>query len=284
MSVTTDPSSKVYGQPNPDFTVGYASFVLGQDSNVLGSTLNFSTLATTASVVGAYSVTPSGLSSTNYAISFHAGTLTVSKAYTTTTLVSNLNPSTYGDLVTFTATVTANSPSTINPASTGSITFKDGSSTNLCLTVAINSYGKATCAINYLDVAGSPHSITAIYSGDSNYKASPASAAVSQVVNPAALSVTTDPSSKVYGQPNPSFAVSYAGFVLSQNSSALGGSLSFSTSATTASVVGAYSVTPSGLSSTNYAISFHDGTLTVSKANTTTALVSSMPRTYDDLV
>src|SRR5439155_1702157 len=112
------------------------------------------------------------------------GTLTVSKAYTTTTLVSSLNPSTYGQSVTFTATVTANSPSTINPSSTGSVTFKDGS-TNLCWAVATDSYGKATCAINSLDAAHSPHSITAIYSGDSNYYASPASTPVSQAVNPA---------------------------------------------------------------------------------------------------
>src|SRR5438105_15303333 len=96
-------------------------------------------------------MTPSGLSSTNYAISFHAGTLTVSKADTTTTLVSNLNPSTYGQSVTFTATATANAPSTINPASTGSVTFNDASTT-LCSAVAIDSGGKATCAINSLDV------------------------------------------------------------------------------------------------------------------------------------
>src|SRR5207237_7169425 len=135
--------------------------------------------------VGAYSVMPSGLSSTNYAISFFAGTLTVSKADTTTTLVSNLNPSTYGQSVTFTATVTANAPSTINPASTGSVTFKDGSTT-LCSAVAIDSGGKATCAINSLHVAGSAHSITAIYSGDSNYKASPASAVIQPANNAAA--------------------------------------------------------------------------------------------------
>src|SRR5207302_3765535 len=121
---------------------------------------------------------------------------------TTTTLVSNLNPSTYGQSVTFTATVTANAPSTINPASTGSVTFKDGSTT-LCSAVAIDSGGKATCAINSLDVAGSPHSITAIYSGDSNYNASPASTASSQAVNQAGTTTTVGSSSNpsVYRQP-----------------------------------------------------------------------------------
>src|SRR5207253_10712198 len=51
--------------------------------------------------------------------------LSVNKADTTTALASNHNPSTYGDVVTFTATVTANAPSTINPSNTGSVTFKD---------------------------------------------------------------------------------------------------------------------------------------------------------------
>src|SRR5207237_9833232 len=88
---------------------------------------------------------------------------------------------------------------TLFPAS---VTFKDGSTT-LCSAVAIDSGGKATCAINSLDVAGSPHSITAIYSGDSNYKASPASTASSQGVNQAGTTTSVGSSSNPsrYGQP-----------------------------------------------------------------------------------
>src|SRR5205807_1396572 len=183
LSITADDKSKVFGQLNPAFTVSYSGFVLVEGPFEFGGTLVFDAGgATTSSPVGNYTITPSGLSSTNYAISFHDGTLTISKAFTTTRLVSSLNPSIYGDLITFTATVTANSPSTINPASTGSVTFMDGSTT-LCSAVAIDAGGKATCAINSLDVAGSPHSITAIYSGDSNYKASPACTASNQGVN-----------------------------------------------------------------------------------------------------
>src|SRR2546429_8590170 len=104
---------------------------------------------------------------------------------------------------------------------------------------------------------------------------------VTQAVNPATLSITADPKFKVYGEPNPAFSVHYLGFVLGESNSALGGSLAFATGATTNSPVGSYSMTPSGLTSANYTITFHDGTLTVSKANTTTTLASSLnPSTY----
>src|SRR5207245_8323634 len=139
------------------------------------------------------SVRPPPLTPSIPSTTLFRSTLTISDACTTATLVSSLNPSIYGDLITFTATVTANSPSTINPASTGSVTFMDGSTT-LCSAVAIDAGGQATCPVN--DLSASSHSVIASYSGASNYSASPASSAISQVINPAALSVTTDPSSK----------------------------------------------------------------------------------------
>src|SRR5205807_4100480 len=75
-------------------------------------------------------------------------------------------------------------PSTIYPSRTRTLNTKFRGATRSAA-VPTDRGGKATCAINSLDVAGSPHSITAIYSGDSNYKASPASTASSQGVNQA---------------------------------------------------------------------------------------------------
>jgi hypothetical protein len=77
-------------------------------------------------------------------------------AATTTTLVSSLDPSVFGQSVTFTATVTGSSP-------TGTITFKDGTTT---LATAPLSGGQATFTTSSL-VPGS-HSITAVYGGDAN--------------------------------------------------------------------------------------------------------------------
>src|SRR2546421_12074414 len=81
---------------------------MSQTSADLGGTLNYDTLADQNSLVGTYSVTPKGLTSSNYAVSFVAGTLTVTAADTNTALSSDKSTgSTYGDSVTWTATVTS---------------------------------------------------------------------------------------------------------------------------------------------------------------------------------
>jgi hypothetical protein len=76
---------------------------------------------------------------------------------TATTLTSSLNPSTYGQSVTFTATVTTTGSGTPS----GTVAFKDGTAT-LC-TSTLSGTAVATCATAAL-TAGS-HSITAVYNG-----------------------------------------------------------------------------------------------------------------------
>ena len=68
------------------------------------------------------------------------------------------------------------------------------------------------------------------------------------------------------GTPFPAFTASYSGFVLEQNESVLDGTLVFSTTANVNSPVGTYPVSASGLTSDNYAITFVNGTLTVTPA------------------
>ena len=65
-------------------------------------------------------------------------------------------------------------------------------------------------------------------------------------VTRAALTITADPSTKVYGQVNPAFTASYAGFTNNDTAAALGGTLGYTTLATASSPVGDYDVTPSG--------------------------------------
>ncbi|MCX5999366.1 MAG: Ig-like domain-containing protein [Chloroflexi bacterium] len=83
-------------------------------------------------------------------------------AVTTATVTSSQNPSTYGNAVTFTATVNATSGT---PA--GTVAFKDGDTT---LGTATLSSGQATYATATLSVGS--HSVTAVYGGDASFASS----------------------------------------------------------------------------------------------------------------
>jgi hypothetical protein len=137
-----------------------------------------------------------------------------------TTLVSSSNPSAYGSPVTFTATVTGS-----GPMPTGTVTFKEGSTT--LGTGPLDSSGAATFVTSSLLVAGSPHSITAVYTGDANFDGS-TSSAVLQTVNKADPSVTAWPTAAaiIYGQ-------TLANSTLSGGSATPVGTFAFTTPSTT---------------------------------------------------
>ena len=98
----------------------------------------------------------------------------VDRATTNTVVVSNLNPSTYGQTVTFTATVSA---AVLGTTPTGTVTFMDGFTV---LGSGNVSNGVATFSTSALSVGS--HGISAVYSGDSNFTAG-TSASLSQIVN-----------------------------------------------------------------------------------------------------
>jgi sugar lactone lactonase YvrE len=95
----------------------------------------------------------------------------------TVVLVSNTNPSAFGNPVAFTATVTSSSTS----APTGAVNFFDGATQ--IGTANLNAGGIAVFTSSTL--AAGTHSITAVYAGD-NFNGSSTSIAVPQLVKPAA--------------------------------------------------------------------------------------------------
>jgi len=99
--------------------------------------------------------------------------LTVDKAPTTTTVVSNHNPLSAGQQVTVTATVSVTGPDSGSPSANDTLTFEDGGNPMTCATgsTAFNS-AAATCLITFTSDADSPHLITAVFAGDPNYSAS----------------------------------------------------------------------------------------------------------------
>ena len=97
---------------------------------------------------------------------------------TTTGVVSSLNPSTFGQSVTFTATVSGGT------SPTGTVQFLDGATSLGTVALAGNTAALTTSAL-----AVGTHPITAVYSGDADDTPS-TSAPVSQVVNAAGPGVT----------------------------------------------------------------------------------------------
>ena len=119
-----------------------------------------------ALVVGSHSVSASYAGDSNFNPSSSTLAQTVNKASTATTVSSSANPSTISQSVTFTATVNVVAPGAGTPA--GSVTFNDGA--NTLSTVPLNSSGMATFTTSTLAV--NSHSITAVYSGDTNFNGS----------------------------------------------------------------------------------------------------------------
>src|SRR5207244_6039959 len=130
---------------------------------------------------------------TNFTTSTSATlTQTVNQASTSTSLSSSTNPSVFGQSVTFTATVSATAPGAGTP--TGTINFKDGASSITGCGAQALAAGSATCSIATLSVGS--HSITAVYSGDTNFTTS-TSATLTQTVNKADTSTVVTSSAPI---------------------------------------------------------------------------------------
>jgi Ca2+-binding RTX toxin-like protein len=140
------------------------------------------TFSTSSLSVATHSITASYQTDGNFATSTSSAvSQTVNQDATTTSLSSSVNPSAYGQSVTFTATVGANSPGSGTP--TGSVNFYDGSTLLGSGTLAVVG-GKDQATYSTATLSAATHSITATYAGDTNFITS-TSSAVSQVVNQA---------------------------------------------------------------------------------------------------
>ena len=262
--ITADDAEKIYGAPLPQFTVAYDKFVLNETSAVLGGALAFASSGSAASSVagGPYTITPSGLTSTNYKITFAQGKLTVTPA----------------PLV-----VTADNASKVYGAPLPQFTVKYETLVNNDTPAQLGgALDFATSASIASSVTGSPYAVTPKGLTSTNYTITFKAGYLT--VTPAPLIITAANAQKVYGDPLPSFSVTYDKFVLQDGPSSLVGTLAFNTSASQSSTVagGPYSIIPSGLTSTNYSISFGSGYLNVTPAPLTVSGVGRQ-KVFDGL-
>jgi hypothetical protein len=166
------------------------------------------------------------------------------------------NPVVYGGTYSCTATVSG--------SATGTVTWPDaiwGNSTTLSSSETTTGPLTATRTGTY--------SGTVTYNGDSNNNA--VSTTVSLTVTKAQVTVTANDASMTYGGAVPSLSASYSGFVNGDNASALSGSPTLTTAATSGSAVGSYPIScdTGSLSAANYSFVCVNGTLTIGAASLT---------------
>ncbi len=244
LTITADDARRRYGAANPSFAGRIDGFLPGDDTSLLDGTLTFATGASAASPVGAYAITPSGLTDPggNYAIAYVPGTLTVDPAPLTVTAIDTTRR--YGG---------------INPAFRARYDgFVLGEDANALA---------GTLRITTPASAGSPVGSYTLTPGgltSGNYAITFAPGTLT--VDPAPLTITAADATRLYGGATPPFRARYDGFVLGEDAGVLAGELRFTTPATAGSSVGRYSVTPDGLTGGNYAITFVPGNLTVHPA------------------
>jgi hypothetical protein len=164
LTVRADNARKVYGQALPALAATGTGFVNGDSMAGLSGTLAFATSATATSAPGTYPVTPSGVSSANYSITFAAGTLTVAKAATSLTLTTTPNPSQNNQVVQLRAVVSAVAPGA--GTATGTVEFREN---GRLLGTATLVNGVATMNKNFKK---GTRPLTAPYAGDANFTGS----------------------------------------------------------------------------------------------------------------
>ncbi|MHB8527459.1 MAG: Ig-like domain repeat protein [Candidatus Acidiferrales bacterium] len=177
-TVTSNPPG---GTPTGTVAFNDGSTVLGTETIASGQ----ASFTTSSLSVGSHSITASYSGDSAFQASAGTLTQTVNPSSTITTVSSSTNPSVLNSSVTLTATVKAAAPGAGTP--TGTISFKDGSTT--LTTVPVNTAGQAIFSTSSL-VVGS-HSITATYSGDSNFNGS-TSAALNQPIQYGPVGTTCD--------------------------------------------------------------------------------------------
>ncbi|WP_461643850.1 MBG domain-containing protein [Labilibaculum euxinus] len=145
LTVTAENKTKEYdGAVFTGFTVTYAGFISGEDETDLSGTLAFTGTASTAINVGTgYVITPGGLTSSNYAITFADGSLDITIA-SQTIIFNPLGTKVYGDAP---FTISATGGISGNPV----VFISSDQNVAVCSGVngeIVNIIGVGTCMIN----------------------------------------------------------------------------------------------------------------------------------------
>ena len=237
LTITANNHTISYGDAPADNGVTCEGFVNSETIAVLEGTLEYAYNYEQYGNVGNYTITPSGLTSTNYNITYHTGTLTVEQKEV------GLN---WSEPTSFPYDGTSHG---LTATATGMV---NGDEIDVTVTGAQISGGNHTATASAL---------TGTKAG--NYKL-PTENTHAFTITPVELSVTANNHTITYGDAPAGNGVTYSGFIGTEDESVLGGTLDYDFSYTQYGDVGnTYTITPKGVASNNYNITFTAGSLTV---------------------
>jgi hypothetical protein len=243
LTITADDKTKTYGQVLPSLTASYSGFVNGDTVSSLSTQPNLSTTATDNSPVGNYTISVGAAASSNYTINFINGTLTVNPALLTITV--NSQSKVYGAPV---PNLTATFYGFVNGDTVSSLDTQPTLATVASIGSPVGTYP-----------------VTVSGASGTNYTMNFVGGTLT--VTPAALTITADNQFAFLGAPLPVLTASYFGFVNGDIAASLTVPPTLTTIATNGSPAGTYPIIVDGAVSTNYAITFVNGALTVFPPN-----------------
>jgi filamentous hemagglutinin family protein len=243
LAVTYSGVNRVY-DGSTAATVTTSDNRLGADDILINRTANFSDKnAATGKTVNVAGVSLSGTDAGNYTVA-STGSATANITARGLAVTANDTTKTYGNM---------DPTLTLNVSGAGLV----GGDT---LTSVVSGALKRVPGEN---VASSPYAINqGTLATNANYSVSIFTPG-RFTITPRALTVTADNAKKFTGDALPAFAANFAGLAVADSPASLNGTLRFSTSATVLAGPGAYSITPSGQSSSNYSIAYVSGVLSI---------------------
>ena len=235
-------ASRLYGDGNPQFSSEYSGFVNNEDATVVTSNGSYTTTATEKSDVGTYAIKQSGATAQNYVFDYEDGTLTVNKA--PLTMTANDKTMTYGSSI---PVFDISSEGLKNNETQPAWVTKPALSSTVTPTSNAGTY-----PITISNASAKNYDLT-IHNG-------------TLTIGKAELTAKVDNKSRLYGDANPEFTLTYTGLKHNETVPAWEQEPTFETTATTQSNVGNYPVSLKNAVAVNYNITPVEGTLTVNKA------------------
>jgi hypothetical protein len=242
LTITANPAGSTYGSPlvpNSSLTVSYSGFTNGDGPGSLTAPPVVVNTASAGAPAGAYAIIPSGAVDPKYTIVYKNGVYKINPA--SLTIQANNALMAYSTNV---PPLTLTYSGFVNGDAVSSLTTQPTVSTPATKSSNVGTYP-----------------ITASGAVDPNYTITYIPGTLR--ILPRELTVIADDQTMNYGGAVPALTVSYYGFVNGETPSVLTTQATATTTATSASPAGYYSIDPSGVVSLNYNITYISGTLTI---------------------